>query len=267
MLARDPVAVLPDKPNEELEYQRLLTYLGALAEHESQGVEHASALIDQSSENLEGMADRKRTIAGLKKKRETSYALGTSQREKEQKNLDQVRRKSMLEADRVITLRKAAEEMAAIITRLEEERAQAAFGPADTMPSAFAALRGMLQSPFRGKITEGFGEHIHPITHLKSFASGITIQGRAGTAVYAVASGTVAYSGNLRGYGNFVIINHDHQYYTTYANLGQISVSEGQYLQARSKIGVSGDDGVVKFELRKGREPLDPVKWISIESL
>jgi len=267
MLANEPINILPDHPNDELDYNRLLTYLSAMAQFESAGVDHALELVDRSTEELGGMADRKKTISGLKKQRETSYALGTSRREKEQKNLDQVRRQSMMEADRVITLRKAAEEMASIIARLEEERALAEHGRGDDLPSAFAALRGKLLSPFHGRITEGFGEHTHPITHLKSFAPGITIQGRANNAVCAVASGTVAYSGNLRGYGNFIIINHDHQYYTTYANLGQITVSQGQYVQSRERVGVSGSDGVVKFELRKGREPVDPVGWISIESL
>ena len=83
----------------------------------------------------------------------------------------------------------------------------------------------------------------------------------------AVASGTVLYTGNLRGYGNFVIINHDHQYYSTYANLGDVTVSQGQFVESRAKVGASGTDGVVKFELRKGRESLDPVSWIDIESL
>ena len=267
MLANEPVSVLPDRPNDELEYDRLLTYLSALTAYESEGVEHASELVDKSTEELGGMTDRRKTISGLKRQRETSVAIGTSRRDKEQKNLDQVRRQSMMEADRVITLRKAAEEMASIIARLEEQRALAAGASSDNLPSAFAALKGQLLSPYRGKVTESFGEHVHPVSHLKSFSPGITIEGRSGSAVYAVASGTVAYSGNLRGYGNFVIINHDHQYYTTYANLGQITVSQGQFVQTRERIGLSGDDGVIKFELRKGREPLDPVGWISIESL
>ncbi len=82
-----------------------------------------------------------------------------------------------------------------------------------------------------------------------------------------MASGKVAYAGTLRGYGNFVIVNHDHQYYTTYAGLGKIMVSENQYLQSGEKIGESGSDGTIKFELRQGREPLDPVEWIDFESL
>jgi murein hydrolase activator len=122
-------------------------------------------------------------------------------------------------------------------------------------------------APFKGTITLAFGEHVDPVSRLKSFSPGITIKGKARAGVLAVSSGTVAYSGNLRGYGNFVIINHDHQYYSTYAGLGEILVSEGQYVSSRAAIGKADTDGTIRFELRNGREPLDPVKWIRIESL
>ncbi len=268
MIAQQPLWTLTDDPNEELKLHRKVTYLAALANFESASVDEASRLLGQSAEELEGLTGQRKMIDGLKKKRETSYALGSSQKTLKQKSLDQLKRKSMVEADRIITLEKAAEEMTALVARLEEERAMATrTGPAETGPSVFASLKRQLPSPYRGKIVLGFGEHIDPITRLKSFSPGITIEGKAGRAVYAVASGTVAYAGNLRGYGNFVIIRHDHQYYTTYAGLGKIEVSENQYLQVRTRLGTSAADGVIKFELRRGRESLDPVEWINIESL
>jgi lipoprotein NlpD len=84
--------------------------------------------------------------------------------------------------------------------------------------------------------------------------------------VAAVASGTVAYVGNLRGYGNFIIINHDDRFYTTYAGITEVTVSVGEYVLAGNKLAEVAGEGVVKFELREGRTPLDPIEWISIES-
>jgi septal ring factor EnvC (AmiA/AmiB activator) len=267
-LARQPMRTFSDHPTEELDYYRKVVYLSALAEFEAGMVEGAEVLVDQSSGNLDDMSDRERMITGLKKDRETSFAIGRSQRERQEKSLDQLRRKSMAEADRVIMLREAAAQMRSIIARLEKARERAASrAEVPSGPSAFAALRNQLLSPFRGKVIEAFGGHTDPVTHLKSFSPGITINGNANAGVYCVASGTVAYTGSLRGYGNFVIINHDHQYYSTYAGLGEILVSNGQFIQSRTKVGTSGRDGRVKFELRRGSEPLDPVKWIKIESL
>jgi septal ring factor EnvC (AmiA/AmiB activator) len=260
--------VVSDHPNEELERIEKIIYLTALADFESASVADASQLVDQSLVQLDDMSGRQKMITGLRKERETSYAVGRSQKERREQNLDRLRRKSMEEADRIIMLRQAAREMSDLVARLEADRMRAVDrGEAPAGPSAFAALEGQLLTPFRGTVTEGFGEHVDPVTKLKSFSPGITIGGRADMAVYSVSSGSVAYTGNLRGYGNFVIINHDHQYYTTYAGLGEVLVSEGQFLQSRTKLGTAGKDGVIKFELRNGREPLDPVKWIDIESL
>jgi septal ring factor EnvC (AmiA/AmiB activator) len=267
-VAQSGMKALSDHPNEELEHYLKITYLTALADFESSIVQDASELVSETVSELDGMSGRQKMITGLKKDRETSYALGKSQKQRQEKSLNQLKRKSMAEADRIIMLRQAAQEMQEILARLEAERArQARPGQLPGGPSVFAALKGQLLSPFRGKIIHGFGEHVDPTTRLKSFSPGIQIKGRVRGAVYGVASGTVAYSGSLRGYGNFVIINHDHQYYSTYAGLGEILVSEGQFVRSRSKLGTSGKDGLVKFELREGREPLDPVKWIKIESL
>ena len=266
-LSRQTGKSLTDYPNDELEYHRKIIYLTALADFESGTVRDASALVDRSATDLEDMSKRRKMISGLKKERETSYGLGRSQRERQEKNLVQLRRKSTVEADHVITLKQAAQEMQDIVARLEEARARRTQEPSRRGPSVFAAAMGQLLSPYRGKIIEAFGEHVDPVNRLKSFSPGITIKGKAHTPVYAVASGTVAYTGNLRGYGNFVIISHDEQYYSTYAGLDEVLVSENQFVSSRAKLGSSGQDGVVKFELRDGREPLDPVKWIDLESL
>ncbi len=168
----------------------------------------------------------------------------------------------------MLTLTQAAEEMERVIARLEDERRrqQAERGRQPSEPSVFATLKGQLQPPVRGKIAVPFGPAIDPITRLKSFSPGITIAARAGTPVRAVAAGEVAYVGNLRGYGKFVIINHDDEYYTTYAGLGEPLVSVGDFVTSSTQLGPLANDGQLKFELRKGREPLDPVTWIRIDS-
>ncbi len=255
-------------PNLELQRNREIVYLTALAGFESDNVAEASRILDQSVLALEDLTDRSREVRSLKDRKEVSFSLDKARKGKEEKGLDQVRRASLDEAERVMTLRMDAEEMESLIARLEEESEQARMASGgDTGPSVFAGLKGQLRSPMRGKIIVPFGELVDPVTHLKSFSPGISIKGRADAGVFSVASGNVAYTGDLRGYGNFVIINHDNQYYTTYAGLGRILVTQGQHLPKGAKLAGVGGDGVVKFELRKGREPLDPVTWIKFESL
>ena len=257
-----------DDPNRESEIKKQIKYLTCLADFESGNIEVASGYLVQSVDELENLSGKKKEVSSLKKKKEVSYSLDKSRKKNEEKKLDRLRRRSMDEADRIFTLEKAAREMEAIIVRLEEEQERARRRQQGSMTgSVFATLEGQLLSPYRGKIVVPYGNLQDPVTKLKSFSPGITIKGKAGGAVYSVAAGIVAYTGNLRGYGNFVIINHDNQYYTTYAGLERMFVSQDQHLQSGTKLGLAAEDGQVKFELRKGREPLDPVKWIKIESL
>jgi len=262
-----PPEVFSEDPNEELVLQRQIVYLTSLASFESGQVDQASENVEETEQAKDELAGESRRITGLKQKRETASALLSTAKTKHQKNLEQVRRQKTEEADRVLMLEQAAREMEAIIARLQQELEQRTGREGATgEPSVFATLKGQLLPPCRGEIVVTFGDQVDPVTKLKSFSSGISIKVSPGQKVVAVASGNVAYTGNLRGYGNFVIINHDDRYYTTYAGLGQVSVSVNEYVLAGNEVAVADSEGLVKFELREGRNPLDPITWISIDS-
>ena len=255
-------------PNSELDHQRQVVYLTALAGFESKNVAQAETLLNEATSQLDDLSGRSKVVSGLKRRRETSVALEKSQRSKEQRTLDLLQRRSREESDRILTLKEAAQEMEAIIARLEKERERATSSGGEVYGSSlFATLKGRLPTPYRGRVVVKYGNSVDPVTRLKSFSPGISIKGSPGGKVRSVALGTVAYSGELRGYGKFVIINHDNQYYTTYAGLGKVLVSQGQYIQAQAAVGEASADGLMKLEIRKGRESLDPVEWIRIESL
>jgi septal ring factor EnvC (AmiA/AmiB activator) len=161
-------------------------------------------------------------------------------------------------------LRQAAEEMERIVARLEQQRqAREAQPERPELPSVFASLKGHLIPPIEGKVVTPFGTSVDPITNLKSFSPGLIIQTRPGREVRAAATGIVAYVGELRGYGNFVIIDHGDQYYTTYAGLDKVEAVKGKLISAGKAVAVADSEGRVRFELRRGREPLDPIDWIT----
>jgi murein DD-endopeptidase MepM/ murein hydrolase activator NlpD len=63
-----------------------------------------------------------------------------------------------------------------------------------------------------------------------------------------------------------VILDHGGQYFTVSGHLGDIDVKVGQRVRQGVKLGASGDTGSLTgpslyFEIRQGREPLDPVEW------
>jgi len=268
LAARKSPEVFTESPNKESELNRQIVYLTALADFESGNVVQSSTYLTQSLEQLSRLTGEKKKVSRLKKKKETATALEKSQKSQQQKELEHLRRTKSEEADRMLTLQQAAREIERIITRLERERQESISADQGQPlgPSAFAALKGQLALPFKGKIVVGFGTSMDPITKLKSYSPGITIKGKTGQEVVAVADGTIAYGGNLRGYGKFIIINHDDQYYSTYGGLEETLVEANEYVLGGTKLGLAGQDGLVKFELRRGSKPLDPVKWIRIDS-
>ena len=96
--------------------------------------------------------------------------------------------------------------------------------------------------------------------------TGVDIANAQGTPIVASASGTVykALGGCTvgddschGGYGNNIVIQHENGYFTRYAHLRQILVTQGQKVKQGQKIGTMGNTGRssgshLHFEIRKG---------------
>ena len=97
--------------------------------------------------------------------------------------------------------------------------------------------------PVTGKVTDGFGWRVHPITGKKQFHEGIDIAAPSNTAVIAAASGTVTFTGWSDGYGRLVIVSHADGYRTKYGHLSRYTVSEGQKVDKGEVLGYVGQSG------------------------
>jgi len=101
-----------------------------------------------------------------------------------------------------------------------------------------------------------------------SHNDGVNIDVPRGTPVKAAASGEVVYAGDeLVGFGNLVLIRHSGGWITAYAYSDTLKVKEGDVVsqgQAIATSGASGNAGSpqVHFELRKGKEPVDPADYL-----
>ena len=249
--------------NREILLSRQINYLRSLAGFQSGEVASAAGVLEESIGRLEDLTGQSRQVAAQKKDRETAVALDQSRMKREQKRLATVHRRQSEQADHVLMLQQAAEEMARIIARLQESRpSEEAAAERPELASVFESLKGHLLPPYPGKVVTGFGSTTDKITNLKSFSPGIIIGGKAGTEVKAVAAGIVAYVGELRGYGSFVILDHGDEYFTTYAGLGTVTATEGRLKPAGEALGTADSEGRVRFELRQGRRPLDPLDWL-----
>lgn len=117
--------------------------------------------------------------------------------------------------------------------------------------------------PVRGRVISGFGGKSKGLQN-----DGINIQADRGEPVLAVENGVVAYAGNeLRGFGNLLLIKHSDGWVTAYAHNDLLMVKRGDKIAKGQNIATVGSTGSVKipqlhFELRKGKEAVDPLKHL-----
>jgi len=116
--------------------------------------------------------------------------------------------------------------------------------------------------PLRGRVITAFGTvdgEIH---------DGIDIAAKAGDPVKAAADGKVIYSGGeIKSYGNMVILKHAGAYSTIYAQNKSNAVKKGQAVKAGEIIAYVGSSGrsnspLLHFEIRKGKDALDPLDYL-----
>jgi septal ring factor EnvC (AmiA/AmiB activator) len=119
--------------------------------------------------------------------------------------------------------------------------------------------------PVSGIVRVSYGQ-LDP-TGTKS--SGISIETLAGSLVIAPLGGIIKYTGDFRGYGQIIIIEHQGGYYSLLAGVDKITVSEGQAIVSGEPIAILGDDSdanqavssmrkTLYYELRRGGQPVNP---------
>jgi murein hydrolase activator len=115
------------------------------------------------------------------------------------------------------------------------------------------------------RILHTFGKHTNSATGTITENPGIDIQTPQGSAVRAVAKGTVTLVNWLPGYGSLVIIDHGNTFRTVYANLATVGIAQGSAVKAGTVLGKSGrasDGEYVHFELWHDRHKLNPALWL-----
>ncbi len=115
--------------------------------------------------------------------------------------------------------------------------------------------------PTKGKVIEGFSSSA-------SGNKGLNIAGQYGQSVYASAKGVVVYCGTgIRGYGNLIIVKHNRNFLTAYANNSVILVKLGETVRSGEKIAKMGriDSGraLLHFEIRYNGKSVNPKKYLS----
>ena len=126
---------------------------------------------------------------------------------------------------------------------------------------------GSLLWPAEGEVVTLFGRQKHPTFETYVNKKGIEIRTSEGSKIRAVSSGNVVYADWLKGYGLVVILDHNNGFFSLYAHASQLLVKDSDRVRVGDVIGETGESGltdknILYFELRKGTEPVDPLRWL-----
>ena len=278
MLAQDRVA----------EAERALTYQGYLQRGQVQRIRVLSAelqRIDVLEREIvarrEALDRERRTQAGqlteLQKARSQRAGLlaGIDQQYQDRAGREKaLGRDAKALQDLLARLRAAAAKAArdAARAKAEAERQAAASGKPKPKPSArrttvasAPAMRvGGLGWPVAGNLLASFGGKLPDGRR----SDGVLIGAAAGTAVKAMADGTVVYADWMTGYGNILIIDHGNGYMSLYAHNDGLLRDAGDTVKRGdtvASVGTSGgqDSPALYFELRRNGSPVNPASWLT----
>lgn len=128
---------------------------------------------------------------------------------------------------------------------------------------------GMFAWPCPGykRISDDYGNRIHPILGTQQFHNGVDMAAPYGSAILAAYDGDVvaaAYNGSM---GNYVMIDHGSGLYTIYMHCSSLNVSKGQVVSKGQTIAAVGSTGRstgnhLHFSVRKNGSYVSPWNYI-----
>jgi septal ring factor EnvC (AmiA/AmiB activator) len=167
-------------------------------------------------------------------------------------------------------LRRTEAQLASTIASLEADRRRSESGRGATVLRSASSIKtsdyGQLDWPVDGPLVYSYGK-----TQTASNATirwnGVGIRAAIGTAVHAVADGTVVSVGSLGTYGTTIIVEHGGGDYSIYGSLARAdvrlheSVTKGEQI---GTVGISDPDlpPHLHFEIRHGGPSVDPATWL-----
>ena len=202
--------------------------------------------------------------------------------------LQQVNREQHLYEQAVSEIEQAAEDLAATLQRLRtaSEPQQVAAQPSGRVetgkkgpeqePAAvqegFPGRKGLLDPPVPGSVITYFRQKVKGKFDSATIANGIDIRVKKGLEIRAVYDGKIIHSGYLRGYGNLLIVDHGHQYFSLISRAADFYKTEGSKVATGEIIGMTGEGDPLygeglHFEIRKGSNPEDPLLWLKKNAL
>lgn len=258
---------------------RRMKYLQQYAQYrqtQAELIERTKRQLNQKNEELKAKIEQKQSLLNEEKNEQNSLVTEKSLQQNVYQTLQSKEQQLRKEIEEQ---RKEAERLTKAIKRAIEEElkrqaeAKKKSGFALTpevraLSEDFQSNKGKLPWPVeQGVITQGFGEHPHPVLHeVKIQNNGVNIGTSKGADVRSVFAGVVSGVLVFPGAGKAILVRHG-EYLTVYSNLAEVYVQKGDNLELKQPIGKVLTDPAkgkteVHFEVWKGQTTLNPSFWL-----
>lgn len=210
-----------DKLNEYVETKEMVQLCKEKLEAEKEVLDEAKVAVEKEEANVSALIDQK-------EEQIVSVSSDISTKEAAIKEYESMIAQQNAE---IAALEKAVAEER---KRLEEEQAQA---------RVYNGGMFAWPCPSYKRISDEYGNRIHPILGTQQFHNGLDMAAPGGSAILAAYDGDViaaAYSGSM---GNYIMINHGSGLYTIYMHCSALYVSKGQTVTKGQKIAAVGSTG------------------------
>ena len=132
-------------------------------------------------------------------------------------------------------------------------------GPSPAREEANDYLK--IKRPLSGEISQKEGWFFHPVYEDWRYQTGVILDGENGEIVKAAADGKVISVKQDLYYGLKIIIEHNDNWQTVYANLKETSLSINDVISSGESVGKIGEESLY-FEVRKNSNPINTEKLL-----
>ena len=263
-------------------------YLKQLTVHRLNQIKKIETIKNELIGKNEELTRQKKDLITEKNEKEQLFVEQTNQKkileiEKQQKEkiVSKIKKDEQFYRDQLNQQKKQAQEIEKQIKSIIEEEIRKAREEAEKnnfglpltpealeLSTKFELNKGKLPWPLsKAKITERYGIHKNKhVSGVETKNNGIDFETDEGQSARVVFDGKVSRIFYIKGKGKAVLVSHG-GYFTVYSGLKDVVVTTGEKVISKQNIGTvitteSSGGTELHFEIWKGKEPQNPVKWL-----
>ncbi len=239
---------------------RMSTYYGYFANARARLI----ASIDANLARLDALqgeiAEQARALDALESEASSQLIALSEARNERKSAVATLRAQVQSASERLARMKREEQSVQAVIESLRRTLPSYSLGAR----KSFASMRGLLPWPVAGKITVRFHQVRSVAQNGSVLWNGLVISAQPGVKVRAPYYGRVVFADWLQGLGLMLIVDHGGGFLTLFGRSEVLYKKAGDTVTPGDVIAGLHDesDAALYFEIRQGKNPVDPSNWL-----